>query len=225
MITDSAVTQGKRAETPDMAVTVPPVSLPGSSINHMIQHGATSADLSADTNSSSSNLTLDNSNQSNRKPRSIQTSWSKKIFKTMLTLMLLLATFMKVEGNDEWRESPFRVRAYDCTIPGVINKLHLPESCFIPEEKLREKLTVPQPAWILGEEYVHEISGVVCSATISRFRGYCGAYSHWKFMDVPEIEADEPVTLEQCMSASKGWYNSPDGEKVKIAPGETILYQ
>ena len=88
-----------------------------------------------------------------------------------------------------------------------------------------EKLTVPQPAWILGEEYVHEISGVVCSATISRFRGYCGAYSHWKFMDVPEIEADEPVTLEQCMSASKGWYNSPDGEKVKIAPGETILYQ
>ena len=132
---------------------------------------------------------------------------------------------MKVEGNAEWRESPFLIQSYDCTIPGVINKLHLPESCFIPEKKLPEKLTVPQPAWILGEEYVHEISGVVCSATISRFRGYCGAYSHWKFMDVPEIEADEPVTLEQCMSASKGWYNSPDGEKVKIAPGETILYQ
>ena len=82
-----------------------------------------------------------------------------------------------------------------------------------------------QDAWILGEEYVHEFSGVVCTATISRFRGYCGAYSHWKFMDVPEIEGEEPVTLEQCMTAKKGFYNSPDGKKMKISPGETILYQ
>ena len=44
-------------------------------------------------------------------------------------------------------------------------------------------------------------------------------------MDVPEIESDEPVTLEQCMSAKKGFYNSPDGKRVQIAPGETILYQ
>ena len=44
-------------------------------------------------------------------------------------------------------------------------------------------------------------------------------------MDVPEIEADEPVTLEQCMSAKKGFYNTPDGKRVPIAPGETVLYQ
>ena len=80
------------------------------------------------------------------------------------------------------------------------------------EKKLAEELAATQPAWILGEEYIHELSGVVCSATISRFRGYCGAYSHWKFMDVPEIEADEPVTLEQCMSAKKGFFKTPDGK-------------
>ena len=57
------------------------------------------------------------------------------------------------------------------------------------------------------------------------FSGYCGAYSHWKFMDVPEIESDEPVTLEQCMTPKKGSYNSPDGKRVQISPGETILYQ
>jgi len=90
---------------------------------------------------------------------------------------------------------------------------------------LPEKLAVAQPAWILGEEYVHELSGVVCSTTISRFWGYCGAYSHWKFMDVPEIESKVPVTLEQCMSVKKGFYNSPDGKRVQISPGETILYQ
>jgi len=44
-------------------------------------------------------------------------------------------------------------------------------------------------------------------------------------MDVPEIEADEPVTLEQCMAAKKGFYNAPDGKRVSIAAGETILYQ
>ena len=33
-------------------------------------------------------------------------------------------------------------------------------------------------------------------------------------MDVPEIESDEPVTLEQCMTAKKGFYNSPDGKRV-----------
>jgi len=44
-------------------------------------------------------------------------------------------------------------------------------------------------------------------------------------MDVPEIESDEPVTLEQCMSAKKGFFNSPDGKRVQISPGETILYQ
>ena len=44
-------------------------------------------------------------------------------------------------------------------------------------------------------------------------------------MDVPEIESDKPVTLEQCTTAKKGFYNSPDGKRVQISPGETILYQ
>ena len=142
----------------------------------------------------------------------------------MITLMLYISSIWKVEGNSDWWESAFKIRSFDCNTPVMINKLHLLEVCFIPEKKLPEKLAAAQPAWILGEEYVHELSGVVCSATISRFRGYYGAYSHWKFMDVPEIEADEPVTLEQCMSAKKGFYNTPDGKRVPITPGQTILY-
>ena len=102
MITDAAAAQSKRTGITGTAVTVPPVSIPGSSSNHPSQYRDTSADPSTDANRSSSNLTLDNGNQSCRKPRRIQTSWSKKIFKTMLTLMLLLTTFMKVEGNAEW---------------------------------------------------------------------------------------------------------------------------
>ena len=94
----------------------------------------------------------------------------------MITLMLLLASILKVEGNSDWQESVFKIQLFDCTTLAMINKLHLPDMCFIPKEKLPEKLAVAQPAWILGEEYVHELSGVVCSATISRFREYCGAH-------------------------------------------------
>lgn len=39
-------------------------------------------------------------------------------------------------------------------------------------------------------------------------------------MDVPEVKAEE-----QCLAVKKGSCNSPDGKKVKISPGETILYQ
>ena len=147
------------------------------------------------------------------------------MLRTMITLMLLLASIMKVEGNSDWSESLFSIQSFDCTTPAMINKLRLPDECFIPKEKLPKKLAVSKLAWILGEKYVQELSCVVCSATISCFRGYCGAYSHWKFMDVPKIESDKLVTLEQCMTAKKGFYNSPDGKRVQISPGETILYQ
>jgi len=60
-------------------------------------------------------------------------------------------------------------------MPTMINKYHLPEDCFIPSKKTEEKQAGTHDAWILGEVYVHELSGVVCTATISRFRGYCGA--------------------------------------------------
>ena len=94
----------------------------------------------------------------------------------MITLMLLITSIWRVEGNSNWQESAFKIQSFDCNTPAMINKLHLPEVCFIPEKKLAEKLAAAQPAWILGEEYVHELSGVVCSATIARFQGYCGAY-------------------------------------------------
>jgi len=44
-------------------------------------------------------------------------------------------------------------------------------------------------------------------------------------MDVPEVEREEPVSLEQCMEAKKGFFHYPDGKKLKISPGETVLYQ
>ena len=54
---------------------------------------------------------------------------------------------------------------------------------------------------MITSEDVHEMFGAVCSATISRFREYFGAYSHWKFMDVPEVEVSREVSVEECQKA------------------------
>ena len=55
----------------------------------------------------------------------------------MLTLMLLLTSVWKVDGNtiDERRESTFNINSFDCNTPAMINKLHLLKFCFIPKKK------------------------------------------------------------------------------------------
>ena len=83
------------------------------------------------------NHTTDTVNQLYSKPRRVQSSWSKRIFRTMITLMLLITSIWRVEGNSDWRESAFKIQSFDCNTPGMINKLHLPEFCFIPEKSWR----------------------------------------------------------------------------------------
>ena len=69
----------------------------------------------------------------------------------MITLMLLLMSVWKVDGNtvEDWRDSAFKIHPFDYSIPTMINKLYLPEVCFVTEKKLAEELATAQPAWIL----------------------------------------------------------------------------
>ena len=66
----------------------------------------------------------------------------------------------------DWRESPFSMNAFECTMPTMINKCHLPEDCFIPTKKTEEKQARTCDAWILGEEYVHDRRYDICSISI-----------------------------------------------------------
>ena len=74
------------------------------------------------------------------------------MLRTMITLMLLIMSICTVEGNSDWRESALNIRAFDCNPPTMINKLHLPYVCFIPEKKWPEKLAATKPAWTLEIE-------------------------------------------------------------------------
>ena len=74
------------------------------------------------------------------------------MLRTMITLMLLITSICTVEGNSDWRESAFNIRALDCNISTMINELHLPYVCVIPDKKWPEKLAAAKPAWTLEIE-------------------------------------------------------------------------
>ena len=126
---------------------------------HPGRYSDTAAGESATQTAGNSNHTSSTVNQLYSKPRRVQSSWSKRIFRTMITLMLLLTSIWKVDGNtvENCRESAFKIHSVDCSTPTMTNRLHPPEACFIPEKKLAEELAAAQPAWIMGEEYIHEL--------------------------------------------------------------------
>jgi len=74
------------------------------------------------------------------------------MLRTMITLMLLITSICTVEGKSDWRESAFNIRSFDCNTPTMINELHLPYVCSIPEKKCPEKLAAAKPAWTLEIE-------------------------------------------------------------------------
>ena len=120
---------------------------------HSGRYSDSTAGESATQTAGNSNHTSSTVTQLVSKPRRVQSSWSKRLFRTMITLMLLLTSVWKVDGStgEDWRESVFKIHSFDCSTPTMINKLHLPEVCFIPEQKLAVEVAPAQPAWILGD--------------------------------------------------------------------------
>ena len=106
---------------------------------HPGRYSDTAVGESATQTAGNSNHTSSTVNQLYSKPRRVQSSWSKRIFRTMITLMLLLTSVWKVDGNTvkDCRESAFKIHSVDCSTPTMTNRLHLPEVCFIPEKMLK----------------------------------------------------------------------------------------
>ena len=122
--------------------------------------------------------------------------------KAMLFVLLFLFGCTGGMEVKTWKETSLEVAGFDCSVPSNLQSYNIHERCFYPALKPEEKTILPsQPGFVLTSEDVHEMTGAVCSATISRFRGYCGAYSHWKFMDVPEVEISREVSMEECQKA------------------------
>ena len=67
------------------------------------------------------NHTTDTVSQLYSKPWRLQSSWSQRILRTLITLMLFITSICTVEGNSDWWESAFKIQAFDCNAPMMIS--------------------------------------------------------------------------------------------------------
>ena len=116
------------------------------------QYSDTAAVQNAAQSAGDLNYTTDTVSQLYSKPRRFRSPWSQRILRTMLTLILFISSVCSVGGNSDWRESACKIREFDYNTPTMINELHLPYVCFIPERKWPKKLAAAKPAWTLEIE-------------------------------------------------------------------------
>ena len=149
------------------------------------------------------------------------------VMKTLICILMLIGLTFGAEVPRGWKETSLLAEEFDCSVPINLQTYSIPERCFLPPLETEETVELsPTPGFVLASEDIHAISGAVCSATVSRFLGYCEAYSHWKFMDVPEVEIAKDVSVEECRKAyTEHIFAAPDGKSLKVEPGDSVLYQ
>ena len=147
-----------------------------------------------------------------------------------LLLIMFVSTYVWSQGqtnprggNNNPLPSKYSVQLFDCGIPGKIQTLQIPEIC--EEGSMERERAQIRETYVLSPRKLKKTVGVMCRAVVSEFRGYCGAYSHWKFQQTPIIEKSVPVTPEICNKAwREGVVTLPDLTTRSIRVGDSILY-
>ena len=145
-------------------------------------------------------------------------------------LIVLISTYVwnqgqasPLVGDNQPLPSKYSVQLFDCGVPGKIQMLQILETC---EDKSPEgERAQLRETYVLSPRKLKKTTGVMCRAVVSEFRGYCGAYSHWKFQQTPVIEKSVPVTPEICNKAwREGIVTLPDLTTRSIRVGDSVLY-
>ena len=100
-----------------------------------------------------------------------------------MALLVLISTYVWNQGQANPLVGDFKpllskysAQLFDCGLPRKIQTLQIPETCEDRSAELeRETL---RETYVLSPRKLKKTSGVMCRATVSEFRGYCGAYSH-----------------------------------------------
>lgn len=122
--------------------------------------------------------------------------------KTLICILMLVGSTLGAGVPRGWKDTSLCAECFYCSVPVNLQTYSIPERCFVPPIETAEEVEQPPiPGFVIASEDIHAISGAVCSATVSRFRGYCRAYSHWKFMDVLEVEISKDVSVNECRKA------------------------
>ena len=104
---------------------------------------------------------------------------------------MMKSTFVMTDKDQQ--PSKYTAQLFDCGLPGKIQLLQIPETCDGASNE--GEMATLQETFVLSPRKLKKASSVSCRASVSKFRGYCGAYSHWKFQQTPIIKKSVPVTL------------------------------
>ena len=136
--------------------------------------------------------------------------------------ILSMVSLVPTLTNKEKRPSKYKAQLFDWGVPGKIQVLQIPEKC---SEDSNEGGTDPlRRTYVLSPRKLKRTSGVSCCASVYKFCGFCGAYSHWKFQQTPVIEMSFPVTPEVCNQTwREGIVTIPDLTTRSIRVGDSVL--
>ena len=116
----------------------------------------------------------------------------------------------------------YRIRYIDCQRPKKIIKYDLFSMCE-NEQKLEQKL---EEYMIVQKKQHDTLTGHSCSITKSNFVLFCGAFSHTKLAQPPDIEISQCITVRECASIiNTGKYKTIEGSVHYAKLGaETIFH-
>ena len=139
----------------------------------------------------------------NYSQRTVKDTVFNLLLRMQAVILILISTcllgMMKstpVTTDKDPRPSKYTAQLFDCWVPGKIQLLQIPKTC--DEASKEGEMAILQETYVLSPRKLKNTSGMSCPASVSEFRGYCGAYSHWKFQQTPIIKKSVLVTPEIC---------------------------
>ena len=98
-----------------------------------------------------------------------------------VALLMMISTYVwnlgqanPMAGDKKPLPSKYSAQLFDCGVPGKIQLLQIPETCEDRSTEIEREIL--RETYVLSPRKLKKTSGVMCRATVSEFRGYCGAY-------------------------------------------------
>ena len=87
---------------------------------------------------------------------------------------MMKSTFVMTDKDQQ--PSKYTAQLFDCGVPGKIQLLQILETC--DRASKEGEMATLRETYVLNPRKLKKASGVSCRASVSKFGGYCGAYSH-----------------------------------------------
>ena len=115
------------------------------------------------------------------------------------------------------------IRYFDCTTPQKRHELDISSAC--TSRNTPDQTSHTEVHTIIQQRPHHIYPGFICTVQRSSFTVYCGAFSHLKLIQIPEIEVSEVISGDVCYTAArKGKYRDHTGRDRTVTLGSTTIW-